>query len=176
MKIVKLIVLLICVNSFAQDDVPTTKVGTVDVDYILSLMPELAGVQQQVDAYGATLKAQLDQKIAAYQTYVDNSTATVGTMTIKQKEEVGDSIQALELDINQFQQNASKLAGLKQEEFLQPLYEKIGNSLQKVAEEQGYTQVLMRDNRVVFIDNRLDLTLSILADLGIEVPKDETGN
>lgn len=175
MKILKLIVLLICVNSFAQD-VPTTKVGTVDVDYILSLMPELAGVQKQVEDYGATLTAQLDAKMTAYQAYVDNSTANVGSMTIKQKETVRDSIASLELDISQFQQNAQKLAALKQEEFLQPLYDKIGNSLQKVAEAQGYTQVLLRDNRVVFIDNRLDLTLDILADLGIEVPKEGDGN
>ena len=175
MKFLKLFALLICINSFAQD-VPTTKVGTVDVDYILSLMPELADVQKQADAYAGTLKSQLDEKMIAYQAYVDASTAAVETMTIKQKETTRDSITALEVDINQFQQNAQKLAALKQEEFLQPLYEKIGNSLQKVAEAEGYTQVLLRDNRVVFIDNRLDLTLAILADLGIEVPQEGDGN
>ena len=58
-------------------------------------------------------------------------------------------------------------------EYMQPLYNKVGQSLERVAESGGYTQVLLRDNNVVYIDNRFDLTMAVLKDLGIEVPKEE---
>lgn len=173
MKILKLILLLVCVTSFAQET-PTTKVGTVDVDYILSLMPELAGVQKQVEDYGATLNVELEKKLTGYQALIDDYKANEVTYTIAQKQKAQDSIVSVENDINTFRQNAPKLASLKQEEYLQPLYQKIGDALQKVAEAEGYTQVLLRDNRVVFIDNRLDLTLTILGELGIEPPAEGT--
>jgi outer membrane protein len=79
----------------------------------------------------------------------------------------------METDIQQFQQNGNQLIVLKQEEYLKPLYEKIGIALEKVAQAEGYTQVLARNNDVVYVDNRFDLTLKVLGELGIEVKEEE---
>ena len=49
-----------------------SKVGTVDVDYILSLMPELTGVQEQVKAYQTELSNGYAQKLALYEEAVKN--------------------------------------------------------------------------------------------------------
>lgn len=76
-------------------------------------------------------------------------------------------------ELGQYQQNGNQLLALRQEDFMQPLYTKVGQSLERVAEAGGYTQVLLRDNNVVYIDNRFDLTLAVLEDLGIEVPKEQ---
>lgn len=168
MKLLKLLVLFVCVSGFAQ-----TKVGTIDVDYVVSQMPELANVQKQVEAYGNGLEANLQQKLTTYQTEIDKYKNDEASLTLKQKKSRQDSILAMETDIQKFQQNGSQLIVLKQEEFLKPLYERIGIALEKVAAAQGYTQVLLRNNDVVYVDNRFDLTVAVLKEMGIEVKTEE---
>ena len=46
MKMIQLFILLISISSFAQ-----SKVGTIDVDFIISKMPEIVNVQEQLDTY-----------------------------------------------------------------------------------------------------------------------------
>lgn len=150
-----------------------SKVGTVDVDYILSLMPELTGVQEQVKAYQTELSNGYAQKLASYEEAVKNYREGEALFTLMQKKNKQDSLLVLENELGQYQQNGNQLLALRQEEFMQPLYTKVGQALERVAEASGYTQVLLRDNTVVYIDNRFDLTLAVLKDLGIEIPKEE---
>lgn len=150
-----------------------SKVGTVDVDYILSLMPELTGVQEQVKAYQTELSNGYAQKLASYEEAVKNYREGEALFTLMQKKNKQDSLLVLENELGQYQQNGNQLLALRQEEFMQPLYTKVGQALERVAEAGGYTQVLLRDNTVVYIDNRFDLTLAVLKDLGIEIPKQE---
>ena len=168
MKLLKIAFLFICVTGFAQ-----TKVGTVDVDYIIGQMPDLAGVQTQVDAYGKGLDADLQKKLTEYQTAMNIYGEQEATLTLNQKKTKQDSIIAMESDIKKFQQNGNKLIMLKQEEAMKPLYEKVGVALEKVAQAGGYTQVFTRNSDVVFVDNRFDLTLAVLKELGIEVKEGE---
>jgi len=168
MKLLKITFLFLCVTGFAQ-----SKVGTIDVDYIIGQMPELSSVQKQVKDYGDGLDADLQKKLNAYQIAIDKYKIDEAGLTINQKRGRQDSIIAMETDIQQFQQNGNQLIVLKQEEYLKPLYEKIGIALEKVAQAEGYTQVLMRNNDVVYVDNRFDLTLTVLKELGIEIKEEE---
>lgn len=167
-KLLKIAFLFLCVTGFAQ-----SKVGTIDVDYIISQMPELSGVQKQIEDYGNGLDSNLLKKLAEYQTAIDKYKTDEVSLTINQKKGRQDSIIAMENDIQKFQQNGNQLIVLKQEEYLKPLYEKIGIALEKIAKAEGYTQVLMRNNDVVYIDNRYDLTLAVLKELGIEIKEEE---
>ena len=168
MKLLKITFLFLCVSGFAQ-----SKVGTIDVDYIIGQMPELTGVQKQVTDYGDSLEANLQTKLTEYQSAIDKYKVDEAGLTINQKKGRQDSILAMENDIQIFQQNGNQLIVLKQEEYLKPLYEKIGIALEKIAQAEGYTQVLLRNNDVVYVDNRFDLTLTILKELGIEIKEEE---
>jgi len=167
-KLLKIAFLFLCVTGFAQ-----SKVGTIDVDYIISQMPELSSVQKQIEDYGNGLDSNLLKKLAEYQSAIDKYKTDEFSLTINQKKGRQDSIIAMENDIQKFQQNGNQLIVLKQEEYLKPLYEKIGIALEKIAKAEGYTQVLMRNNDVVYIDNRYDLTLAVLKELGIEIKEEE---
>lgn len=168
MKLLKFTFLFLCVTGFAQ-----TKVGTIDVDYIIGQMPELAGVQKQVEAYGNSLDADLQKKLTEYQTAIDVYKKDEAALTLNQKKVRQDSILAMENDIQKFRQNGNQLIILKQEEYLKPLYEKVGVALEKVAKAGEYTQVLTRNNDVVYVDNRFDLTIAVLKELGIEYKEEE---
>jgi outer membrane protein len=158
---------------FSAVSAQESKVGTIDIDYILSLMPELSEVQEQVKAYQTELSDGYSEKLAQYEKALKDYRDNESLLTLMQKKSKEDSLVVMQNELGQYQQNGNQLLALRQEDFMQPLYTKVGQSLERVAEAGGYTQVLLRDNNVVYIDNRFDLTLAVLKDLGIEVPKEQ---
>jgi outer membrane protein len=168
MKLLQILILSFAVSVTAQ-----TKVGTIDIDFVLAQMPEILDVQKKVEEYGKTLDSDLSKKMGNYQSLVNEYAKNDPSYTAEQRKIMQDSIIGVEGDINKFRQNATQLIGLKRDEELQPLYTKIGASLEKVAQTEGYTQVMERSNILVYIDNRFDLTLAVLKDMGIEVKEEE---
>ncbi len=158
---------------FSTVSAQESKVGTIDIDYILGLMPELSGVQEQVKAYQTELSNGYAEKLTQYEKALQNYRDNESLLTLMQKKTKEDSLVVMQNELGQYQQNGNQLLALRQEEYMQPLYTKVGQSLERVAEAGGYTQVLLRDNNVVYIDNRFDLTLAVLKDLNIEVPKEQ---
>ena len=158
---------------FSAVSAQESKVGTIDIDYILSLMPELSEVQEQVKAYQTELSDGYSEKLAQYEKALKDYRDNESLLTLMQKKSKEDSLVVMQNELGQYQQNGNQLLALRQEDFMQPLYTKVGQSLERVAEAGGYTQVLLRDNNVVYIDNRFDLTLAVLKDLGIEAPKEQ---
>ena len=64
---------------------------------------------------------------------------------------------------------------IKQQEYLKPLYQKIGVALEKIAKAQNYTQVLQANQNIVYLDPNYDLTIPILNELGITITAEEGG-
>ncbi|MAP55230.1 OmpH family outer membrane protein [Altibacter sp.] len=168
MKFFKLFLLFICVSGFAQ-----SKVGTIDVDFILSKMPELPSVQKQVEEYAKGLDADFEKKMAAYNTLVDTYQQEEAMYTLLQKQEKQKEIVAMEDDLEKFQKNGSQLIVIRQDELLRPLYKKIGTAMETVAEAGKYTQILQMNENVVYIDKNFDLTLAVLNELGITLPEEK---
>jgi len=171
MKFLKIAVFFICISAFAQG-----KVGAVDIEYILSQMPELEEVQTQLETYGNQLDVDLNKKVEEYKKLADAWKAGEATFTAEEKKEKQTELINLEADIQKFQQNGAKLMDIKRNEFLVPLYKKIGEALDKVAKAQGYTQVLQTTGDMVYLDPNYDLTLPIIKEMGIVIkqqPKQE---
>jgi outer membrane protein len=170
MKFLKIAIFFIGITAFAQ-----SKVGAVDVEYILSKMPELTAVKTNMENYGKQLDVDLNKKIEEYTKLVEDYKKNEATYTPEQKKEKQNAIVALDTDIQKFRQNGTKLMEIKQQQSLTPLYNKIGEALNKVAKEQNYTQVLQTTADMVFLDPNYDLTLSIIAELGITITEEEEG-
>ncbi len=168
MKFLKIALFLIGLTTFAQG-----KVGAVDIDYILSKMPEMTQVQTELELYGKQLDVDLNKKVEEYKKLADAYKAGEATFTPAQKKEKQDAILDLEADIQKFQQNGAKLMEIKQQEALKPLYKKIGEALEKVAKTQNYTQVTQTTQDIVYLDPNYDLTVPILLDMGIKVEEGE---
>ena len=164
MRLFKILFLFICVSGMAQ-----TKVGTIDVDYIISKLPELTSIQTQMVSYGKELDNELQTKLTNYDTQVAAYKSGEAGFTEAQKQEKQTAILGLEEDISKFQTNGNQLVQLKRDELLRPAYTRIGASLEKIAKSQGYTQVLQTNNTLVFVDPAYDLTRLVLTDLGIKL-------
>jgi outer membrane protein len=167
MKIIKLLFLFISISAFSQ-----SKVGTIDVDFVLSKMPELTDVQAQIEDYGKKLDADLTKKYESYNVLIEAYKKGETGFTIAEKQQKQKEITDAESDIAKFQKNGTQLINLKRDEVLGPLYTKIGAALEKIAEAEGFTQVLQLDESIVYLDSSYDLTIKVLKEMGIEVKED----
>jgi outer membrane protein len=62
---------------------------------------------------------------------------------------------------------------VKRDELMRPLYEKIGNAIEKIVQEKNYTQIFNENNGLVYGSPEHDLTEEVLDELGIEIEQPE---
>jgi outer membrane protein len=168
MKMLKLFFLFVSISSFAQ-----SKVGTIDIDFIITKMPEITNVQKLLDDYKAELDVDFNKNMEAYNALIKDYTDNEVTFTIAVKKQKQDEIITAENDLGKFQQNGTKLISIRRDALLSPLYQKIGVALGKVAKENAYTQVMQIDEFLVYLDNDFDLTIQVLKELGVEIEPKE---
>jgi outer membrane protein len=168
MRFLKIAVFFIGLTTFAQG-----KVGAVDVQYILSQMPEMETVKTQLETYGKQLDVDLNKKIDEYKKLAEAYKTGEATFSAEQKKEKQTALLNLDADIQKFQQNGAKLMEIKQNEYFQPLYKKIGEALDKIAKAQNFTQVMQTNEHLVYLDPNYDLTVPIMTEMGITIKTPE---
>ena len=147
-----------------------TKVGTIDVEYIIGQMPEISTVEEGLKNYNTSLQDELQNNIKKYEGLVADYQKNSSTLTEEQKLPKENEIIGIENDIKTFRQKASVLLQMKRNELTKPLYEKIDGAMKKVITEQKYTQIINASaNALAFADPAYDITDAVLAKLGITV-------
>ena len=166
-KIVFLSALLFSTIAFGQ-----TKLGTIDNDYIINLMPETKIVVKMAQEYGQKLHSSFTIKMKEYQTKVDDYNKNEKEYGELMKKTLISEIQSMEQDIQKYQENGSKLMQLKQNELMRPLYKKLNDVIDLVAKENKYTQILtIQGNQFAYIDEKFDITKLVMDKLGLKEPE-----
>ncbi|WP_298511725.1 OmpH family outer membrane protein [uncultured Kordia sp.] len=147
-----------------------TKVGTVNINILVSKLPEIASVKSGMESYEKELQADLKAKLDAYGKEVEEANKAFATMTEENKKKKQKEIFDLENDIQKFRQNAVQLVQLRQDELMRPLYKKVGDAVAAVAKTEKYTQVFTLDgNELAYVDPAFDLTLKTATKLGLKL-------
>lgn len=147
-----------------------SKIGTIDADFILAQMPEMAEVNKGLEAYGKELQADLDSTLVNYDSLIKSFQEKVDSYSEEEKATKGNEIMALENDIKGYRQKASVMIQMRRNELTQPLYEKINTAMLSVVQEEGFTQILHAgSNALAFSAEGYDITLKVLNKLGISV-------
>lgn len=147
-----------------------TKVGTIDADFILQQMPEMAKVQEGIKEYNTQLQGDLDSTITKYENLVAAYQTNSATFTEEEKKSKETEIIGLENEIKNFRQKASVLMQMKNNELTQPLYGKIDKAMREVIAEQGYTQILNSSaNGLAYSAEQYDITDAVMKKMGITV-------
>lgn len=145
-----------------------SKVGTIDVNYILGQLPEINSVEEGLKKYNAELQEELQKTIKKYEDLVTDYQATNATLSEEEKKTKENEIVSLENDIRNFRQKASVLLEMRRNELTQPLYEKIDGAMQQVIQDLKYTQVInVNANALAYGDPAFDITDDVLTQLGI---------
>lgn len=167
MKKLFLVLAVIFIGSNAQAQ---TKVGTIDAEYILQQMPEMAQVQEGVTAYNKQLQDTLQGDIKKYEVLVGEYQKNNTTYTEEEKAAKESEIIALENDIKNFRQKASVLIQIRNNELAKPLYMKIDEAMQAVIKEGGFTHIWNGTaTGLAYADVKYDITDAVMAKMGITV-------
>lgn len=146
-----------------------SKFGTIDVEYILSQMPETVEVNKGLETYNQELQSELKTNIQEYETMVQEYQETVASLTDTVKKAKEDKIIQLENDIKGFRQKASVMMQMKRNELNGPLYDRIDVAMKKVIKEEGYTQIFHAGaNGLAFSRSEDDITEKVMKELGVE--------
>ena len=128
------------VSSFAIGET-SAKLGYVNSQELLSLMPEMTKADGDLKTFAKQYQDQLEtmgkefeKKGNDYQT--GEKTMSDAVKTVKQKE-----LQDLEARIRDYQQSAQEKIGKKKEDLYKPILEKADQAIKEVAKEKGYDYV-----------------------------------
>ncbi|CAI8174772.1 MAG: Uncharacterised protein [Polaribacter sp. SA4-10] len=158
-----LIAILISNISIAQ-----SKVGTVNSDYVLSIMPEGKKVVELTKVYAERLDSLFSIKVIAYQKKLEEFKSINDTVNQDFKTKKFTELQILETEVNKSKQKGSQLMRLKENELMKPLYKKLGEAISEVSKENNYTQILtVQGNEFAYIDRNFDITDLVIAKLNI---------
>lgn len=130
--------LMLAGPSFSQTNV---KLGYIDSNKLLEMMPERDSIQKALQDYGMSLENQLQAMYQEYQTKLGDYQANVSTMSSIIKQTKERELADMETRIQEFQQQADADLQNKQMELLEPLLERAKNAIKEVSEEHGYVYI-----------------------------------
>lgn len=163
------ITLFIAILCGSFSNAQQTKLGTVNSDYIVGKMPQTKSVLKRIERSAKKLDSSFQVKTKDYQAKIEAYKAAEKTLSDADKKTKYQEIISLEQDMQKFRVNGSKVLQLRQNESMRPIYKKLGEVIEQVAKENGYTQVLTTNgNQFGYIDERFDITKLVLAKLGIK--------
>lgn len=167
MKQIKLIIAAFALLFIGSLSANAQKIGYVDGEALVSLLPETKIVQEKINKYTQdTIAVEYNKMLKEYQE----------KDSVLKKTTVPSVRQVLEKDLGELAntlQNWNQIGGqavqAKQAQLLAPLYEKVRKAIQDVAKEKGYTYVLSPDVMIVSPPSD-DLTPAVAAKLGVKLP------
>ncbi|MGO2294668.1 MAG: OmpH family outer membrane protein [Psychroflexus halocasei] len=165
----KIFILAIALIGF-QSMQAQSKVGTINNEYILSQMSEIKDVEKQLMTYGEELDNNIQEKYNAYTEVITKYNEDKEELTKVVRVSREKKITEMENDLQKLQQNSSKLLQIRQDELMRPLYQKIGNALEKIVKRENYTQVINENQSLIYIDPDYDLTIKVMKEIGLEIP------
>lgn len=144
-----------------------TKVAHIDVQALMTSMPEMKTAQDQLkkiqETYDKDFKAMASEyqnKLQKYETEAATAGDALNETRSKEMQDMGARIQ-------KFQQDAQKELGQKEMDLLKPIMEKAQGAIKKVAKAKGINYVLdATTGSGVLVADGPDLLLDVKKELG----------
>ena len=141
MKKMKKILILSILCLFAVNSYSQNKLGYIDSQELLLLMPERKTAEEEVQTFAKSLESQLQAMTAEYQQSVQEYQSNESTYTDLVKQDKVTEITGVEQRIQSFQQNAQQALQAKEQELLEPILQKARTAIEDVASEGNYTYI-----------------------------------
>ena len=147
------------------------KMAHINLDSLITLMPESKTAQAAVQDYSKQLEQQITAMQTELQTYQTDSPNMAEVVKASKEKELND----LNQRITDFQQQAQADYQKKSAELSKPVYEKAKKAIDQVAKDNGYKFVLDTSTGLVLYSEPTDDIISlVIKKLGIVVPPAQT--
>lgn len=117
------------------------KLGYIDLQELMQLMPEYKKANTEMENYGKTLEDELKRLSDEFQKKLSDYQKNEKTMTELRKEIMQKELQDMQSRMQEFQQDAQEKIRKKESELLKPIIEKAKNAISQVAKEKGYSYI-----------------------------------
>ncbi len=157
-------------SSFISNAQSKVKIGYIDSQKLLSMMPERAKAQKELQDFSKTLEDQLADMNSELQKKYNEYLEKKDSLPDFLKQTKEKEIQDLQTRIQSFQTSAQQELQKKEQELIQPIINKAKNAITKVAKNKGYTYVFDVSSGAFLYwpENGEDLMPLVKKELGIK--------
>ncbi|MGF1557655.1 MAG: OmpH family outer membrane protein [Flavobacteriaceae bacterium] len=137
-KIAVALVFFVAATSFVSAQ---SKVAHIDVQKLLSDMPEMKSAESELKKLSETFQADIQSATTELRNKYNQYSNESSTKTEEENRKRAEELQGLEKSVGDFQQNAQQELQKKQQELFGPISEKAKAAIEKVAASLGYDYV-----------------------------------
>lgn len=162
-----LLVLLLFVGSFSVNAQRGVRIGYVDMDYILEQVPEYQMANEQLAKRVQKWKMEVEQQQASIAQMRSDLAAEKVLLTKELVQEREDEINALELQMKDYQQDRFGPQGdlvRQRSQLVKPIQDQVFNAVQEIAANKKFDFVFDNSADVVMLysDKRFDISDQVL--------------
>ena len=151
--------------TFAQ----TAKLGHIDRQKLMLLLPERKTAESKMQAFAKTLDDRLKAMGAEYQTKVADVQSRADGLTQTEKDMAVREIGELEQRIQSAQQKAQEDLDKQEEELLKPMVERTNKAIEEVGAANSFTYIFDTSTGfVLYFDKGEDIMGLVKAKLGLQ--------
>ena len=145
-----------------------TKVAHIDLQVLMTSMPEMKTAQDQMKKIQETYDKDYKNMVTEYQTKLQKYKQEAPTAGDALNDTRSKEMQDMGSRIQQFEQTAKKELGQKELDLIKPIMEKAQKAIQKVAKAKGVNYVLdaTTGSGVLFAEGGIDLLADVKKELG----------
>ena len=172
MRTLAIALLMVVTMSAQAQTAHNQKIGFADPAYIFSQMPQYKQIENEMKTHGDQLQAQARAKYTEYETKLKAYQQGAATMLDAVRRDKETELTQLQENIQKFQQDAQASLQKKESDLMGPINAKIGNAIEEVAKENGYTFILNPQIQgsidiLLYGDDKYDISALVLKKLGI---------
>ncbi len=157
--------LFISLTAVAQ----SVKIGYVNSDELLSVMPEMAVANKSLEGIAKTYEEQLQKMDAEFKGKIADYQKNAKTMEAAIREVKEGELQDIEKRMNDLRTSAQEKLEAKKQELYKPILEKADKAIKDIAKEAGFTHVFDAVNSgLVFAPEGDNILPLIKSKLGIK--------
>jgi len=163
----KKLIIIVAVFLGALTQAEAQKLGHANFEEIVTMLPERAESEKQVQELQQKLENRLSKMIETYQAKVTEF-ENDQDMSEAMRTSVAGEIQDLQRRIQEFQQTAYAEIETKQNELMAAMFKKVREAAQKVGQDQSYTYIFDSSSQggVLYAGGE-DITSKVKTQLGI---------
>ncbi|MCS7012105.1 MAG: OmpH family outer membrane protein [Chloroherpetonaceae bacterium] len=141
------------------------RVGFVEVEKVIAELPEAKSIKEKLEKEQQQAMKELEKKQKDLKDAFDEYERKKTMMRAEEQKKKEEELQAQLAQYRQLEQAKSAALQQKQAELLKPVEEKIAKTIEKVAQQQGYTLVISKGgiaNPVLYGDKSVNLTYKVI--------------
>ena len=139
MKKTLLTICLIVAGLFSA--VAQNKLGYINSNELLSIMPESSAMQEELQSYAKGLESSLAAMQAEGEKKLSDYQQNEAAMSDLVKQDKVRELESIQQRILEFQQNAQESLAAKEQELITPILDKARNAIEDVAKEGNFTYI-----------------------------------